>query len=93
MSKKQKQSVALRDAHITIAKMEVNKALELIQLNVDEETKSKFMASQKTLEKHATSIDNLSNEILSNLNPEEPEQYVSEMETCLLYTSPSPRDS
>ena len=81
MSKKQKQSVALRDAHITIAKMEVNKALELIQLNVDKETKSKFMASQKTLEKHATSIDNLSNEILSNLNPEEPEQYVSEMET------------
>ena len=47
---------------------------------VDEENKPKFVAFQKTLEKHSTEIDTLSNEILSNLNPEEPEQYVSEME-------------
>ena len=80
MSKKQKQSIALRDAHITIAKLEIDKAIELVKNAVDEENKPKFVAFQKTLEKHSTEIDTLSNEILSNLNPEEPEQYVSEME-------------
>ena len=80
MSKKQKQNLAIRDAHITIAKMEIDKALDLLQQNVDEENKPKFMSTQKSLETHASGIDRLSNEILSSLSPEEPEHYVTEME-------------
>ena len=78
MSKKQKQNAALRDAHITIAKMEIDKALDLLQHNVDEENKPYFMSTQKSLETQAAGIGRLSNEILSSLNP--PEHYVTEME-------------
>ena len=80
MSKKQKQNLALRDAHITISKLEIDKALDLLQHNVNEETKPKFMSIQKTLETHAAEIDRLSNEIVLSLNPEEPVSYVKEME-------------
>ena len=80
-AKKLKQSTVLRDAHIIVTSREIEKALELLQHDINEEVKPKYLSTLKSLEKHAAAIDRLGNEILSNLDPETPELYVKEMET------------
>ena len=79
-AKKLKQNIVLRDAHVTISKKEIDRAMELIQAGITDKNQPKFLAVKKGLEKRTEDLEKTSNEIISNLDPEEPESIVKEME-------------